>query len=246
MGVERLMVNVKICKCGESEVDNYEIVKKYFPGLTDMQLKRFEQLQNLYSHWNERINVVSRKDIGHLYTRHILHSLSIAKIFTFAPEADILDVGTGGGFPVVPLAIMFPETHFTAIDSIGKKIKVLEDVAKILNLTNIVAKQERAENIKQKFDFVTGRAVTNLPDFVGWVEKSIKHSAIHDVPNGIICLKGGDLTDEIQNTIKKYSLSPDQVVEYQISDFFEEDFFETKKVVYVILSSFHITKVTDN
>jgi 16S rRNA (guanine527-N7)-methyltransferase len=220
-------------------MDSYEIIEKYFPGLADVQLKRFEQLQSLYSYWNERINIVSRKDIEHLYTRHILHSLSIAKIFTFAPGADILDVGTGGGFPVVPLAIMFPETHFTAIDSIGKKIKALEDIVKTLKLTNIVAKQERAENINQKFDFVTGRAVTNLPDFVGWVKKNIKHSAIHNVPNGIICLKGGDLTGEIQDTVKKYSLSPKQIVEYQISDFFEESFFETKKIVYVIENTNH-------
>jgi 16S rRNA (guanine527-N7)-methyltransferase len=224
-----------MCECGECEMDSYEIIEKYFPGLADVQLKRFEQLQSLYSYWNERINVVSRKDIEHLYTRHILHSLSIAKIFTFASGADILDVGTGGGFPVVPLAIMFPETHFTAIDSIGKKIKALEDIVKTLKLTNIVAKQERAENINQKFDYVTARAVTNLPDFVGWVRKNIKYSAIHDVPNGIICLKGGDLTNEIQETVKKYSLSSKQIIEYQISDFFEESFFETKKIIYVIL-----------
>ncbi|MDR2410531.1 MAG: 16S rRNA (guanine(527)-N(7))-methyltransferase RsmG [Bacteroidales bacterium] len=223
-----------MCKC---EVDSYKIIEKYFPELTDVQLKQFEQLQSLYSQWNERINVISRKDIEHLYTRHILHSLSIAKIFTFAAGADIIDVGTGGGFPVVPLAIMFPETHFIAIDSIGKKIKALEDVAKNLKLTNIVAKQERAENITQKFDFVTGRAVTNLPDFVGWVKKNIKHSAVHDVPNGIICLKGGDLANEIQSTAQKYSLSPKQIIEYQISDFFEENFFETKKIIYVILTS---------
>ncbi|MDR0724759.1 MAG: 16S rRNA (guanine(527)-N(7))-methyltransferase RsmG [Prevotellaceae bacterium] len=210
-----------------------EIITKYFPGLAGVRLERFEQLQSLYSYWNERINVVSRKDIEHLYTRHVLHSLAIAKIFTFAPEAEILDVGTGGGFPVVPLAIMFPETHFTAIDSIGKKIKALENISKSLGLTNIVAKQERAENICEKFDFVTGRAVTNLPDFVGWVRKNIKHSEIHAVPNGIICLKGGDLNEEIQETVKKYSLSPEQVNEYQISDFFEESFFETKKIVYL-------------
>ncbi|MDR1593639.1 MAG: 16S rRNA (guanine(527)-N(7))-methyltransferase RsmG [Prevotellaceae bacterium] len=214
------------------------IIEKYFSGFDDVQLKQFEQLQYLYSYWNERINVVSRKDIEHLYTRHVLHSLSIAKIFTFLPGADILDVGTGGGFPVVPLAIMFPETNFTAIDSIGKKIKALDDVIKNLKLTNIVTKQERAENISAKFDFVTGRAVTNLPDFVGWVKKNIKPVSVHDIPNGIICLKGGDLTDEIQNTVKKYSLSSNQVVEYRISDFFEEDFFETKKVVIVSIQQF--------
>jgi 16S rRNA (guanine527-N7)-methyltransferase len=214
-------------------MDNYEIIIKYFPKLTDIRLQRFEQLQNLYSKWNERINVVSRKDIEHLYTRHILHSLAIAKIFTFLPGANILDVGTGGGFPVVPLAIMFPETNFIAIDSIGKKIKVLENIIKDIKLTNIDARQERAENITEKFDFVTGRAVTNLPDFTGWVGKNIKSKMIHTIPNGIICLKGGDLTDEIQNTIKEYSLLPTQIIEYHISDFFEESFFETKKIIYI-------------
>jgi len=209
--------------------DNYEIIKKYFPGLTDIQQNRFERLQSLYSYWNERINVVSRKDIDHLYTRHILHSLSIAKIFTFLPETQILDVGTGGGFPTVPLAIMFPETNFTAVDAIGKKIKVLEAIAKNLELTNIDPKQERAENIDSRFDFVIGRAVTNLPDFVDWIKTKIKPG----ISNGIICLKGGDLTDEIQNTIKKYSFSPDQIIEYPISNFFEESFFETKKIVYL-------------
>jgi 16S rRNA (guanine527-N7)-methyltransferase len=214
-------------------VENYEIIKKYFTELEDVQLVRFERLLNLYSYWNERINVVSRKDIEHLYTRHVLHSLSIAKIFTFLPGADVLDIGTGGGFPVIPLAIMFPETRFTAIDSTGKKIKVLENVFKDLDLNNIVAKHERAENIVEKFDFVTGRAVTNLPDFVGWAEKNIKRSMIHAVPNGIICLKGGDLSNEIRDTIKKYSLSPEQIIEYHISDFFDEGFFETKKIVFL-------------
>jgi 16S rRNA (guanine527-N7)-methyltransferase len=213
--------------------DNYEIIQKYFAGLTDVQLNRFERLQSLYSYWNERINVVSRKDIEHLYTRHVLHSLSIAKIFTFLPEAQILDAGTGGGFPTVPLAIMFPETNFTAVDAIGKKIKVLEDIAKNLELTNINPKQERVENIDGQFDFVICRAVTNLPDFVDWIKIKIKPVMSHAVPNGIICLKGGDLTEEIQNTVKKYSFSPKQIIEYSISDFFEENFFETKKIVYV-------------
>jgi 16S rRNA (guanine527-N7)-methyltransferase len=214
-------------------VDSYEIITKYFPELADVQLERFERLQSLYSYWNERINVISRKDIEHLYTRHILHSLAIAKIFTFLSGTEVLDVGTGGGFPVVPLAIMFPEIHFTAIDSIGKKIKVLENVSKSLGLTNIVAKQERAENVIETFDFVIGRAVTNLPDFVGWVRNNVKHSITHAISNGIICLKGGNLTEEIQATTKKYSFLPEQIIEYRISDFFEEDFFETKKVIYL-------------
>jgi 16S rRNA (guanine527-N7)-methyltransferase len=218
-------------------VENYEIIKKYFTGLTDVQMYRFEQLQRLYSQWNERINVVSRKDIEHLYTRHVLHSLAIARIFPFMPGAEVLDAGTGGGFPAVPLAIMFPDTCFTAVDSIGKKIKVLEDVISDLNLTNIDAKQERVENIRKKFDFVTCRAVTNLPDFTGWVKDRIKPVSKHDFPNGIICLKGGSLTDEIQNTVKKYALPHEQIVEYNISDFFDENFFETKKIIFVIINS---------
>jgi 16S rRNA (guanine527-N7)-methyltransferase len=213
--------------------DCYEIIIKYFPGLADTQLAQFERLQYLYAYWNERINIVSRKDIEHLYTRHVLHSLAIARIFAFASGAEVLDVGTGGGFPVVPLAIMFPETNFTAIDSVGKKIKALDDISRNLGLTNIVAKQQRAENIVEKFDFITGRAVTNLPDFVGWIRNNIKHSSMHAIPNGIICLKGGDLTDEIHDTLKKYSLSSEQIVEYRISDFFEEDFFETKRVIFL-------------
>jgi 16S rRNA (guanine527-N7)-methyltransferase len=224
-------------------MDSYEIIAKYFPGLDDKQLERFERLQSLYALWNERINVVSRKDIEHLYTRHVLHSLAIAKIFAFMPGAEILDVGTGGGFPVVPLAIMFPETHFTAIDSIGKKIKALDSVSKTLKLTNILAKQERAENVVEKFDFVISRAVTNLPDFAGWVIKNIKQSMIHAVPNGIICLKGGDLSEEIQKTVKKFSLSPEQIIEYHISDFFEESFFETKKIVYLSIKPPVVTTV---
>ncbi|MDR1583510.1 MAG: 16S rRNA (guanine(527)-N(7))-methyltransferase RsmG [Prevotellaceae bacterium] len=194
-----------------------------------MQLDQFKRLQTLYTQWNERINVVSRKDIEHLYTRHVLHSLSIAKIFAFLPGTDILDVGTGGGFPVIPLAIMFPETNFTAIDSIGKKIKVVDDVAKNLGLSNIMAKHERAENIVEKFDFVICRAVTGLSGFVGMVRKNLKNTD----PSGIICLKGGDLTNEIQTAVKKHFFSTNQITEYQISDFFEEDFFDTKKIIFI-------------
>ncbi|MDR0385149.1 MAG: 16S rRNA (guanine(527)-N(7))-methyltransferase RsmG [Prevotellaceae bacterium] len=210
-------------------MDSCEILGKYFPHLADIQTERFEQLKDLYSGWNRRINVISRKDIDYLYTRHILHSLSIAKIFAFEPMTEILDIGTGGGFPAVPLAIMFPETNFTAIDSVGKKIKVLEDVVKNLGLTNVAAKHERAENISEKFDFVTGRAVAGLPDFVGMAVKNIKRS----IPGGIICLKGGDLTEELQNTVKKYSMPPCRITEYQISDFFEESFFATKKIIHL-------------
>lgn len=211
----------------------YDIIKKYFPAITDVQEKQFKSLQNLYSYWNEQINVISRKDIDHLYERHILHSLAIAKIVTFLPEATILDVGTGGGFPTIPLAILFPETNFTAIDSIGKKIKVVENISAELGLQNVCSKQERAENIKTKFDFVLARAVTNLPDFIGWVKNKVKFGGKHALPNGVICLKGGDIENEIKDTLKKYSLSPSQVEEYNISDYFSEDFFETKKIIYI-------------
>jgi 16S rRNA (guanine527-N7)-methyltransferase len=214
-------------------VDSYEIIEKYFTSLTDGQTTKFVRLRQAYDKWNGKINVVSRKDIDCLYTRHVLHSLAIARIFSFRPGTEILDVGTGGGFPAVPLAIMFPETRFTAVDSIGKKIMVLNDVIADLGLSNIVARQERAENIREKFDFVTCRAVTNLSDFAEWVKGKIKSVSKHDFPNGIICLKGGDLTAEIQNAVTKHALSTEQFVEYHISDFFDENFFETKKIIYI-------------
>jgi len=212
---------------------NSDIIYKYFDNLTQAQKNKFEQLKDLYCSWNEKINIISRKDIDHLYEKHILHSLAIAKIVSFIPNAKILDVGTGGGFPSIPLAILFPETHFTAIDSIAKKIKVVESISQSIALNNITAKQERAENIKNKFDFVVCRAVTNLPDYVAWVKKKVEFGGKHALPNGIICLKGGDLREEIAETLTKHSLKPSQIIEYQISDFFEETFFETKKILYI-------------
>lgn len=212
---------------------DYNIIGKYFLELNDRQRQQIESLYDVYSSWNERINVVSRKDVENLYTKHVLHSMSIAKIVSFLPHARVLDVGTGGGFPVVPLAILFPETEFLAVDSIGKKIKVLENVCRELNLSNVEAKHERAENITGKFDFVTGRAVSALPDFYALICNKIKSQSAHTLQNGIICLKGGNLDAEIADTLKKYRLSPNKIREYEISEFFDEDFFTTKKILYV-------------
>lgn len=202
-------------------------ITKQFPKLTENQLHQFEKLQDLYQDWNSKINVISRKDIDELYTRHVLHSLGIAKVITFKPNTKILDVGTGGGFPGIPLAILFPEVDFYLIDIIGKKIKVVNEVATALGLKNVKAEQMRAENVKQDFDFIVSRAVTNMPDFVSWVSGKIKKTNSNDLSNGILYLKGGDLTDELKNFPK--------VTQYNLSDFFKEDFFETKKVVHLPL-----------
>lgn len=202
-------------------------ITKQFPKLTENQLHQFEKLQDLYQDWNSKINVISRKDIDELYTRHVLHSLGIAKVITFKPNTKILDVGTGGGFPGIPLAILFPEVDFYLIDIIGKKIKVVNEVATALGLKNVKAEQMRAENVKQDFDFIVSRAVTNMPDFVSWVSGKIKKTNSNDLSNGILYLKGGDLTEELKNFPK--------ATQYNLSDFFEEDFFETKKVVHLPL-----------
>jgi len=202
-------------------------ITKQFPKLTENQLHQFEKLQDLYQDWNSKINVISRKDIDELYTRHVLHSLGIAKVITFKPNTKILDVGTGGGFPGIPLAILFPEVDFYLIDIIGKKIKVVNEVATALGLKNVKAEQMRAENVKQDFDFIVSRAVTNMPDFVSWVSGKIKKTNSNDLSNGILYLKGGDLTDELKNFPK--------ATQYNLSDFFKEDFFETKKVVHLPL-----------
>lgn len=198
-----------------------------FPDLTDVQIRQFEQLFDLYQDWNSKINVISRKDIDELYTKHVLHSLGIAKIMQFKPNTDVMDVGTGGGFPVIPLAILFPETNFYAIDVIAKKIKVVNEVAKALDLKNLKAEQKRAELVTEKFDFVVSRAVTNMPDFVTWVKGKTKKQSIHDLDNGILYLKGGDLTEELKD-FPKATL-------YNLSDFFKDEFFETKKVVHLPL-----------
>jgi len=204
-----------------------EEILKHFPNLTDVQKEQFQQLDSLYHDWNEKINVISRKDIDALYTKHILHSLGIAKIQSFEPGTYVLDVGTGGGFPGIPLAILFPETRFYLIDVIAKKIKVVQAVADALGLKNVKAEQIRAENVKGDFDFIVSRAVTNMPDFVSWVKTKIKKQHKHELKNGILYLKGGDLTEELKD-FPKATL-------YDLADFFEDEFFETKKVVHLPL-----------
>jgi 16S rRNA (guanine527-N7)-methyltransferase len=199
----------------------------YFPYLTDLQKEQFEKLDYLYHDWNAKINVISRKDIDELYTKHILHSLGIAKIIQFEPGTFVLDVGTGGGFPGIPLAILFPETRFYLIDVIAKKIKVVQAVAEALGLNNVKAEQKRAELVKGDFDFIVSRAVTNMPDFVSWIKDKTKKTNKHELKNGILYLKGGDLTEELKNFPK--------ATEYNLSDFFEDEFFETKKVVHLPL-----------
>lgn len=203
------------------------LIQKYFPNLTDIQLKQFEALQGLYEDWNSQINVISRKDIEALYLRHVLHSLSIAKLIQFKSGAKILDIGTGGGFPGVPLAILFPDVTFHLVDSINKKLKVVNGVSESLGLENIYTTHARAESIKGQYDFIISRAVTNMPDFVGWIKNRVAKKSIHPIKNGILYLKGGDLTDEL----KLYT----KTTLYDLSTYFEEDFFETKKIVHLPL-----------
>ncbi|TPN83026.1 16S rRNA (guanine(527)-N(7))-methyltransferase RsmG [Aquimarina algicola] len=202
-----------------------EILLKYFQNLTEEQHEQFTKLKELYVEWNAKINVISRKDIDSLYERHVLHSLGIAKVLEFKPNSSVLDVGTGGGFPGIPLAILYPETQFYLVDVIAKKIKVVNEVATSLGLKNVKAEQKRAGTFDDRFDFIVSRAVTNMPDFVKWVRKNIAKKSIHELQNGILYLKGGDLTDELSSFPK--------AVEHDLSNFFEEEFFETKKVVYL-------------
>jgi 16S rRNA (guanine527-N7)-methyltransferase len=204
-----------------------EEILKQFPDLTPIQIEQFEKLQALYEDWNSKINVISRKDIDELYTRHILHSLGIAKIQQFEKGTFVLDVGTGGGFPGIPLAILFPETRFYLIDVIAKKIKVVNEVSTALGLKNVKAEQMRAESVKGDFDFIVSRAVTNMPDFVCWIKDKIKKQNKHELKNGILYLKGGDLTEELKDFPK--------ATEYNLSDYFKDEFFETKKVVHLPL-----------
>ena len=204
---------------------NSILIETYFPGLTDSQKKQFAQLQSLYEEWNAQINVVSRKEINLLYERHVLHSLGIAKVIQFKPHTKILDVGTGGGFPGIPLAILFPECSFHLIDSIGKKIKVVKAVADALNLKNIYAEQIRAEDVKDKFDFIVSRAVTAFPEFYFWVKNKIKVTGQNTLPNGILYLKGGDLSEELKDFKSK-------IKEFPLSAYFKGEFFETKKMIY--------------
>jgi 16S rRNA (guanine527-N7)-methyltransferase len=202
------------------------IVTQYFPNLTEKQLAQFGELQELYTFWNAQINVVSRQDIENLYEKHILHSLGIAKVMSFRAGSEILDVGTGGGFPGIPLAILFPECRFHLVDSIGKKIKVVTEVAQAIGLTNLTAQHERAENVANDYDFIVSRAVTRLKPFYGWVKDKVSKKQQNDLKNGILYLKGGDLEEELQEFGGIYQL-------YNLSDYFTEEFFETKKVVYV-------------
>ena len=201
------------------------IIEKYFPSLTEHQKVQFRALYDLYADWNAKINVVSRKDFEQLYLRHVLHSLAIAKVCQFEAGAKVLDVGCGGGFPSVPLAIMFPDVQFISADSIGKKITVVKGVCEGAGITNIDARHTRVEQIPEKFDYVISRAVTEMPQFVKWIWSKIERGQKGTLPNGILYLKGGDLTEELSATRMKWT-------EYQIADFFEEEFFETKKVVY--------------
>jgi len=204
-----------------------DIVFKYFPNFSENQQQQFRNLERLYQDWNQKINVVSRKDIDELYLRHVLHSLGIARILSFRPGSTVLDVGTGGGFPGIPLAIAFPDTQFTLVDAIGKKIRVVEDVVAGLELKNVEAIQSRVEDLKKEYDFIVSRAVATMPTFVHWVKGRIKKQSVHELRNGILYLKGGDLTEEL----KGYKT----VAVFDLGTLFEEPFFQTKKVVYLPL-----------
>lgn len=204
-----------------------DLILKYFPELTEPQKEQFAQLQALYADWNEKINVVSRKDIENIYERHVLHSLGIAKVINFRKGTSILDVGTGGGFPGIPLAILFPESDFHLVDSVGKKIKVVNAVSESLGLTNVRGEHARAEEIKDEYDFVISRAVTRLVKFYPWVRKNFKPRSKHKLKNGLLCLKGGDLLEEVQESRLK------KIATYKLNDHFKEEFFETKKVIYI-------------
>lgn len=202
------------------------IITKYFPNLSDNQKQQFEQLHQLYVEWNAQINVISRKDIDLLYERHVLHSLGIAKVINFNAKTNIMDVGCGGGFPGIPLAILFPECNFYLIDSIGKKIKVVNAVAEGIGLKNLKAEHKRAEEVKEKFEFIVSRAVTDASVLYRWVQNNISKKQFNTLPNGLLLLKGGELTEELEEFKKRAGI-------YDLKDFFTEEFFETKKVVYI-------------
>jgi 16S rRNA (guanine527-N7)-methyltransferase len=201
------------------------IIQKYFPEMTEKQIHSFEKLSDLYVKWNEKINVISRKDIDSLFEKHVLHSLGIAKVIKFTPTTKVLDIGTGGGFPGIPLAILFPDSQFTLVDSIEKKIKVVNDIAQNLNLDNITGICSRAEKIKGKFDFVVSRAVTQMPIFMSWIKGKFISKNINSLQNGVLYLKGGDLTEELKNF-------PEATI-FELKDYFDQEFFKTKKVVYI-------------
>ena len=204
-----------------------ENLLRYFDNLTNIQIEQFSKLEELYGDWNSKINVISRKDIDALTIRHVLHSLGIVKVQEFKPNSDILDIGTGGGFPGIPLAIMFPESNFYLVDSIGKKIKVVQEIVDALGLRNVKAEHIRAEEVKGRFDFIVSRAVTKMEVFVPWTRKKIAKKQNHELKNGILYLKGGDLKEELQNFPK--------ATIFDLSDYFKEDFFESKKVVHLPL-----------
>ena len=204
----------------------FDSIKRYFPNLSPQQINQFNSLYGIYKDWNAQINVISRKDEENFYFHHVLHSLAISKLIDFKPGTKILDIGTGGGFPGIPLAILFPETEFTLVDSIGKKIKVVNDVSNTLKIKNVNGIHERVEKIPGRFDFIVSRAVAPLSDLLFWTKDKLSGENFNDLPNGWICLKGGDLTDELTK-VKKH------IRTYDISDWFQEEFFETKKVIYV-------------
>lgn len=203
-----------------------DLILKYFPNLSDQQKKQFEALYDLYIDWNAKINVISRKDIENLYPHHVLHSLGIARAINFKPGSKVMDLGTGGGFPGIPLAIMYPETHFHMVDSIGKKVKVAQEVACAIGLKNVSFKHARAQEEKQEFDFVVSRAVMPLMDLLQIIKKNISKKQQNALPNGLICLKGGELESEVMPVKNKVTI-------FDLNQEFEEEFFETKKVVYV-------------
>ncbi|MDQ0781507.1 16S rRNA (guanine527-N7)-methyltransferase [Chryseobacterium sp. W4I1] len=206
------------------------LLLKYFPDLTEKQIEQFNQLEKLYNEWNEKINVISRKDMESLYEKHVLHSLGIAKIMEFAPGTKVLDIGTGGGFPGIPLAILFPEAEFTLIDSIGKKITVVQAVAEGIGLTNLTAIHGRAEKVKEKFHFVVSRAVTQMPEFLRWLKGKFEKEQINSKHNGVLYLKGGDLAEELAGI--KCEI-------FNLKNYFDEEFFDTKKVIYVSKGNFN-------
>jgi 16S rRNA (guanine527-N7)-methyltransferase len=207
-------------------LDNPELVFKYFPELSDNQADLINKLGPLYISWNQRINLISRKDIESLYGRHILHSMAIARFIQFKAGSKVLDVGTGGGFPGIPLAICFPDVEFTLLDSIGKKVKVVENIRQELNLKNVKTLCERVENLTEKYDFITARAVTKITPFYTWTKSKILSSFTNEMPNGILYLKGGDLTEELSTLKVPYKL-------IELKDYFKESFFETKKLIYI-------------
>lgn len=207
-----------------------DLILKYFPNLSEYQVEQFQKLEPLYLEWNEKINVISRKDTDFLYEKHILHSLGIAKVMQFAPNTKVLDVGTGGGFPGIPLAIMFPEVEFTLIDSIGKKIKVVQGISDGVGLKNVIAIHGRAEKLKEKYHFVVSRAVTQMPEFLRWLKGKFEKEQINQKHNGVLYLKGGDLAEELAGI--KCEI-------HQLKNYFEEEFFDTKKVVYLSKGNFN-------